>query len=98
MPMPRVPNEAFTEREGVNFVATVANRAHCVWRETPTRDVGIDGHIEYIATDGSATGRTVAVQIKAGESYFGREHDAPVRYSPTARHLAYWQRSPFSVV
>ena len=31
-----------------------------VWRETPLRDVGIDGHIEYVNADGIATGRLVA--------------------------------------
>lgn len=96
--LPKVPETAFVERQGVIRVEEAANTAHCIWRETLMRDVGIDGQIEYVDPEGHATGRLVAVQVKSGESYFtgsGRDY---VSYSPPERHRLYWERSPIPVI
>lgn len=61
-----------TERAGVNAVASMVNDARCIWRETPLRDVGIDGQVEYVTPSGAATGRLVLLQVKSGATYFRR--------------------------
>jgi hypothetical protein len=98
VPLPKVGDEAFVEREGVIAVETAVNEARCLWRETPTRDVGIDGQIEYVDPEGSATGRIVAVQVKSGASYFRDATHDYIPYSPAARHRDYWREFPLPVI
>jgi hypothetical protein len=86
---PQVPSTVFTERAGVIAVATVANLARCLWRETLMHGVGIDGHIEYVDAGGNATGRSVALQVKSGSSYFPMSGDV-IRFNPSEAHRSYW--------
>ena len=95
---PRVPDNAFTERAGVIAVDLAAVEARCVWRETSTRDVGIDGQIEHVSSEGVATGRIVAVQVKSGESYFADATATHVPYSPSEAHRVYWESHPIPVI
>ena len=42
---PKVDINYFTERQGVLEVEKIVNEMFCIWRETPSKDVGIDGQI-----------------------------------------------------
>lgn len=96
--LPVVGDQTFIEREGVLHVSTEVNRARCVWRETLSVDVGIDGQIEYVNSDGQATGRMVFVQVKSGASYFNGATASSVPYYPAEKHKSYWERSPLPVI
>ena len=96
--LPLVGNQTFTEREGVIHVAREVNRARCVWRETPSVDVGIDGQIEYVDDEGRATSRMVFVQVKSGVSYFKNATSDSVPYYPAVKHKTYWERAPLPVI
>lgn len=96
--LPLVNDAAFTEREGVIHVAMEVNRARCVWRETVSLDVGIDGQIEYVNELGQATGRMVFVQVKSGASYFEGATSTQVPYHPREKHKNYWERSALPVI
>jgi len=98
MRFPQVSANTFTERAGVIEVSKIINDARCLWRETTMHDVGIDGQIEYVDTGGSATGRLILVQIKAGKSYFDRRQDEAIIYTPAEKHLQYWARAPAPVI
>ena len=67
-PYPKLPDEAFVEREGLIAVEAAVNAARCIWRETLQRDVGIDGQIEYRDADGYIMGRIISVQAMSGSS------------------------------
>ncbi|MCZ2262907.1 DUF4365 domain-containing protein [Isoptericola sp. QY 916] len=95
---PKVRETDFVEREGVNHVASVVNRAHCVWREVLQRDIGIDGHVEYVDADGNAPGRLIAVQVKSGESRFTKATDTHVPFYPESKHRTYWAEHPLPVI
>lgn len=95
---PKVQESDFVEREGVNHVATVVNRAHCVWREVLQRDIGIDGHVEYVDASGNAPGRLIAVQVKSGESRFANATDTHVPFYPESKHRTYWGEHPLPVI
>lgn len=97
MALPTVRDETFTERDGVNEVARLVNRARCLWRETTMHDVGIDGQIEYVHAN-EATGRIVLVQIKSGDSYFKTQVGNAFRYHPDAKHVGYWESAPLPVI
>ncbi|TFC26591.1 DUF4365 domain-containing protein [Cryobacterium sp. TMT1-3] len=96
--LPSVGNQTFTEREGIIHIAREVNRARCVWRETVSVDVGIDGQIEYVNDDGQATGRMVFVQVKSGVSYFKGATTDSVPFYPSAKHKSYWERAPLPVI
>lgn len=96
--LPLVDDKTFTEREGVIHVALQVNRARCIWRETMSLDVGIDGQIEYVNALGQATGLMVFVQVKSGASYFKDASATSVRYYPQDKHKRYWERSPLPVI
>jgi len=87
--LPKLTDQDFVEREGVNRVAVIVNRARCIWRETFQRDIGIDGHVEYVTPDGLAPGRLVAVQVKSGASRFAHATDHDVPFSPEEKHRRY---------
>ncbi|WJY00843.1 DUF4365 domain-containing protein [Curtobacterium sp. 458] len=96
--LPRVQDTDFVEQAGVLTVAGIVNQARCIWREVLHRDVGIDGHIEYVTPDGEATGRTVAVQVKSGASRFANTTTDSVRFTPEAKHRQYWESYPLPVI
>lgn len=96
--LPKVGRTLFTEREGVIYVADQVNRARCIWRETQSVDVGIDGQIEHVNGAGEATGHMVFVQVKSGASYFDRRTDEVVTFTPASKHRSYWERSPLPVI
>lgn len=95
---PQVGNQSFVEREGVIHVSKQVNDARCIWRETHSTDVGIDGQIEYVNGRGQATGHMVFVQIKSGDSYFTNSSNSSVTYYPSEKHKSYWERSPLPVI
>lgn len=95
---PTVGDRDFTERYGVRAVEGAVLDARCIWRETPLRDVGIDGQIEHCTPTGVVTGTMVAVQVKSGPSFFARDDGSNVLFTPEAKHRAYWARHPLPVI
>lgn len=95
--MTQVIKNYFTEREGILAVEKSVNQLRCIWRETPNADVGIDGQIEYVDTDGNCTGHVVAVQVKSGASYIKRVTNG-ISFTPSERHAQYWEHFPLPVL
>lgn len=96
--LPRVQDSDFVGRDGINYVAATVNAARCVWREVLHRDLGIDGHIEYVTPEGSAPGRLIAAQVKSGESRFAKATETHVPFYPEVKHKRYWAEYPLPVV
>lgn len=95
--LPKVDTNYFTEREGILNVEKIVNEMLCIWRETPNKDVGIDGQIEYVDKNGNATGQVIAVQVKAGSSFIkGDENN--INFYPEAKHRQYWENFPLPVI
>lgn len=86
------------ERRGIAAVQGYAAANDLIWRETGTGDVGIDGQLEYVNPDGFATGRTVAVQVKAGPSFFQHPSAIGWKFYPEGKHRNYWEHFPLPVV
>lgn len=96
--LPKVDEIDFVERTGINHVAHVVNRGRCIWRELLHRDIGIDGHVEYVTPDGWAPGRLVAVQVKSGASRFANATPTHVPFYPEEKHKRYWSEYPLPVI
>lgn len=60
-----------------------------IFRETSSSDVGIDGQIELVNDDGSATGLLIGVQIKSGESFVNHKQKK-FTFTSSREHYKYW--------
>ncbi|MCY2981162.1 MAG: DUF4365 domain-containing protein [Planctomycetota bacterium] len=95
--LPKILPNYFQERQGVLRVSRILNDAGLVFRETSNADIGIDGHVEFVNSEGKATGAIVAVQIKSGTSYLKGEQSAWTFYAED-KHIHYWEMYPLPVV
>src|SRR5690242_13265116 len=98
MGLPELGRNYAQERRGVAAVQAFAARHGQAFRETPTGDVGIDAQLEFVQADGGVTGRTLAMQIKSGPSYFENETERGWKYYPAAKHRTYWEHYPLPVI
>lgn len=76
------------DRIGVNKVESIFLKMGWIFREQAISDYGIDAHAEP-KEDNRPTGRLIALQIKAGKSYFRKRGDNYVYYGKR-QHLDYW--------
>lgn len=91
-------SNARTARLGVNAVERIVVRDLLwIFREQTIEDYGIDAHIE-ICEGGQATGRLIAAQIKAGDTYFRRTSSKGFIFVGAERHLRYWTSHSLPVV
>lgn len=84
-------------REGVLTTSTAATKMGLIVREQPTSDYGIDAHFE-IKEGEKATGRLIAVQIKAGQSYFTNENAEGFWHPVLDRHRNLWINHSLPVI
>jgi hypothetical protein len=82
---------------GVGTARTEFGRWGWAFREQPVPDFGIDAHVEPVA-DGRPLGRLIALQIKAGPSYFAQAVPGGWQYRGSDPHLRSWLRHSLPVV
>lgn len=83
-------SKARIERMGVSAAEHEFSSWGWLFRGEDVADYGIDAHVEPFSADGQPSGRPIALQIKAGASYFRRRTDGGWTYRGTNRHLRYW--------
>jgi hypothetical protein len=98
MEFPKAGTTYMQERRGIAAVQAYAAATGQIWRETGTGDVGIDGQLEFVTRTGFASGRTVAVQVKAGPSFFQNPSAAGWKFYPEDKHRNYWEHFPLPVL
>jgi len=94
--------------EGIALVKLLVSRPRSegglggLFRELPSADVGIDGHIELGAEELGkspvATGRLVSVQVKSGSSYFENEDSEAWNVYIPKKTVNYWQAHSLPVI
>jgi hypothetical protein len=85
------------ERLGVSAADSEFSRWGWAFREQPVADFGIDAHVEPFH-DSTPSGRLIALQIKAGPSYFSEDVPGGWVYRGNDTHLLYWLRHCLPVV
>jgi hypothetical protein len=78
------------ERMGVAAAEPKFSSLGWAFRSQEVKDYGIDAHVEPFVGPHRPIGRLLALQIKAGESYFREESDGGWWYRGANRHLRYW--------
>lgn len=78
------------ERIGVMHCGVIAERNNWMFREQPIDDIGIDAHMEFVDSSGKPK-QLLALQIKAGESWFNEIKDGCVVFRDiNERQYIYW--------
>jgi phosphatidylserine/phosphatidylglycerophosphate/cardiolipin synthase-like enzyme len=77
------------ERIGINAVERVILRFGWIFREQAKVDFGIDALVET-CEEGEPSGRSIALQIKSGESFFRERSARGVIYRDSKAHFDYW--------
>lgn len=62
-----------------------------LFREQPTEDYGIDAHAEVVVDGEEVSGKLLALQIKAGISWFREPGQGGWWFRPDAEHVQYWR-------
>ena len=87
-----------TGKTGVNFVERIViDELEWIFRREEDSDFGIDGQIEIVEKE-MATGRLIAAQVKAGESYFEEKNQEGIVYRGDIEHLNQWSNHSLSVI
>jgi hypothetical protein len=60
-------------------------------------DFGIDGYVD-IVDNGNVTGKSIAVQIKCGNSYVSKKSEGGIKYEGVNKHLNYYLNLQIPVV
>jgi hypothetical protein len=75
--------EAFFEYFVTNILGWIYRPVH------QESDFGVDGYID-IVKDGNVTGKSIAVQIKCGNSYISKKSKGGIKYEGKNKHLNYY--------
>lgn len=86
-----------TERLGVSVLDYFFSKNGWLFREQTTHDYGIDAHVEIVEKE-RPTGRLIALQIKAGPSFFREEVEDAYVFRTDDKHIAYWVEHSMPVV
>jgi hypothetical protein len=79
------------ERLGVFLAGQKVSSLGHIFREQTTNDVGIDAHVEVVdQSTRCVSGQLLALQIKAGPSYFKEENTDGFVFRGDLNHLDYW--------
>jgi len=89
---PKYISTRLTAEQGVTLVKQrVENEFNWIFRVTPLEhDFGIDGYIDIVNDDKYITGKSIAVQIKTGKSYFKKKTSNGWEYKGEIKHLNYY--------
>jgi hypothetical protein len=93
----KAPKSELVSRAGVHYAGYVFSTEGIVFRETASTDVGIDGQLELISSDGVATGMLIGVQVKSGDSFVD-SNSKVFSFKASKEHFGYWKRLCMPVI
>ena len=85
----RVPLTEQTAQQGEDLAQWQFSKLGFTVRPQNNRDYGLDHHAELIE-DGQASGRLLALQVKAGDSYFDERDGTDIIFRTDSDHIDYW--------
>jgi len=83
----------------IGHMYEIAGEAGQICRRKAESDHGIDMEVEFRNDDGSASGKMIYLQLKAGDSYLRQRRKAPagIFHITKARHVEYWKATAYPV-
>lgn len=100
MELPKFNNSSKTGELGVTIVKqTIETKLNWLFRKNHQEtDFGIDGFIDVITDTGQVTGKSIAVQIKTGISFFTSKNEIGWIFRGEIKHLNYYLNHDIPVV
>jgi len=97
---PKFSSSAQMGEVGINLVAHLFSKDfRWIFRRVhQEHDFGIDGYVDIVNDNNQVTGRSFAVQIKCGSSYFRESKYSEYWYQGENKHLNYLLNHPVPVV
>ena len=97
---PKVNPGKLTGEKGVTILKKIVEfELGWLYRENHLEtDFGIDGYIDIITDSGQVTGKSIAFQLKSGESYFNDQNEIGIIFHGDKKHLNYYQNTDIPVV
>ncbi|HIF9342678.1 DUF4365 domain-containing protein [Photobacterium damselae] len=87
----KAPKSELVSRAGVHYAGYVFSTEGIIFRETSSTDVGVDGQLELVSADGTATGMLLGVQVKSGDSFVDNASGI-FSFKASKAHFEYWQQ------
>ena len=93
----KVPQTELTAQQGEALAQLAFSRLSFTVRPQGDGDYGLDHHAELVE-NGCASGRLLALQVKAGNSYFAERDDDRIVFRIDSQHVHYWMNHSLPVV
>ncbi|EOW9306530.1 TPA: DUF4365 domain-containing protein [Vibrio cholerae] len=93
----KAPKSELVSRAGVHYAGYVFSTEGIIFRETSSSDVGIDGQLELVSDDGTATGMLLGVQVKSGDSFVDNISGI-FSFKSNKEHFEYWQQLRIPII
>ena len=100
MDLPKSNKSNKIGRKGVTILTSIIEDK-LIWQlriNHQEDDYGIDAYIDIITEEGHLTGKSIAVQIKSGQSYFRQKNEYGWIYSGELKHLNYYLNHEIPVI
>ncbi len=100
MELPKIKKSSEIGEKGLTTVKSIVeNELNWMFRENHLEnDFGIDAYIDLITEFGQVTGKSIALQIKAGDSYFVETNNYGWVYRGEIKHLNYYLNHDIPVI
>ncbi len=100
MELPKYNSSTSKGDIGATIVKSIVqSELNWIYRENhKENDFGIDAYFDLITEQGNLTGKTIAVQIKTGDSYFKEKNEFGWIYRGELKHLNYYLNHQIPVV
>jgi hypothetical protein len=100
MDLPNRSESAKTGKSGLTILTSIVENK-LGWLLRPTHqeeDFGIDAYIDIVTKQGQVTGKSIAVQVKSGQSYFKEKSKFGWIYYGEIRHLNYYLNNEIPII
>jgi len=100
MDLPKYDNSSKKGEDGFTIVKSIVEK-NLNWilrKNHQENDFGIDAYIDIITELAQVTGKSIAVQLKTGDSYFKEKNDIGWIYRGELKHLNYYLNHDIPVI
>lgn len=100
MNLPEINKNRQLGEKGLGIVKTIVeSKLNWIFRKIPLdEDFGLDGYIDILKDDKYITGKSIAIQIKTGHSYFSNEASNGWMFSGKDKHLNYYSNLEIPII
>lgn len=100
MDLPNRSKNSKTGKSGLTILTSIVENK-LGWLLRPTHqeeEFGIDAYIDIVTKQGQVTGKSIAVQVKSGQSYFKEKNKFGWIYYGEMRHLNYYLNNEIPII